>query len=142
VLRYPRAGLRPVDGLRQFRRQQGEQLLVVDPPGGQGIAEGAVAAGELRLRGQLYQRCHRVVRAQDGVRELEQRVRPGTEALIQRLPELPQPFQRPVPRNGAGEDRRVRKPRGRWRQGRPGSRKRLQPGTGPWQAEKHGRFLS
>lgn len=41
----PRAGLRPVDGLRQFGCRQGEQLLVAGPACGQGIVEGAVAPG-------------------------------------------------------------------------------------------------
>jgi hypothetical protein len=112
VLRDPRAGLRPVHGLRQLPRQQGEQPLVIDPPGGERVAESAVAAGELRLQAQLHQRRHRVIGAQDRVRELEQRVRPRVEALIQRLPELPQPLQRPVPGNGAGEDRPIRSARG------------------------------
>jgi hypothetical protein len=76
VLRDPRERLRPVHGLRQFRRQQGKQALVIDPPGGQRVIQGAVTAGELRLQAQLHQRGHRVIRAQDRVHKLEQRVRP------------------------------------------------------------------
>jgi hypothetical protein len=113
VLRDPRPGLRPVHGLRQLRRQQGEQLLVVDPPGGQRVIQGAVAAGELRLQAQPHQRRHRVIGAQHRVGQLEQRVRPRVQALIQRLPERPQPFQRPVARNSAGEDRPIRSARRR-----------------------------
>jgi hypothetical protein len=37
VLRDPRECLRPVHGLRQFRRQQAEQHLVVNPPGRQRV---------------------------------------------------------------------------------------------------------
>jgi hypothetical protein len=76
VLRDPRAGLGPVDGLRQFRYQQGEQLLVADPPGGQRVVQRAVAPGELRLQAHLHQRCHRVIGAQHRVGKLEQGVRP------------------------------------------------------------------
>ena len=108
VLRDPRDCLRPVDERGQFRRQQGEQLLVVDAPFGEGVVQGAVAAGELRLRAQLHQRGHRVVGAQDRVGQLEQGVRPRVQALVQLLPELPQPLQRPAPRHRAREDRRIR----------------------------------
>ena len=76
VLRDPRGRLRPVHGLRQLRGQQRKQALVINPPGGQRVIQGAVAAGELRLQAQLHQRRHRVIRAQDRVRKLEQRVRP------------------------------------------------------------------
>jgi hypothetical protein len=134
--RDPRPRLRAVHGLRQLRRQQGEQPLVVGPPGGKRVVQRAVAAGKLRLQAQLHQRRHRVIRAQHRVGQLEQRVRPRVQALVQRLPELPQPLQRLVPRNGAGEDRRVRSRR----QGRPGYRKRLQPGTGPWQGRRQRPF--
>ena len=113
ALRDPGARLRPVHGLRQFRRQQGKELLVIDPPGGQRVIQGAVAAGELRLQAQLHQRRHRVIRAQDGVGKLEQSVCPRVQALVQRLPEPAQPGQCPVARNGAGKDRRVRSARGR-----------------------------
>jgi hypothetical protein len=144
VLRDPRAGLRPVDGLRQFRCQQGEEALVVDSPGGKRVVQRAVAAGELRLQAQLHQRRHGVIRAQDRVGQFEQRVRPRVQALVQRLPEPAQPLQDQIARDRVREDRRVRlRPAGRHaRQGRPGSRKGLQPGTGPWQGNKHGRFLS
>jgi hypothetical protein len=50
MLRDPREGLRAVDERRQHLREQGEQPLVIDPPGGQGIVERAVAATELRLQ--------------------------------------------------------------------------------------------
>jgi hypothetical protein len=144
VLRDPPAGLGAVHGLRQLRRQQGEQLLLADPPGGQRVVQGAVAPGELRLQAQLHQRRHRMIGAQHRVGQLEQRVRPGVQAPIQRLPEPAQPLQDPVARDRAREDRRVRvrAARGHARQGRPGFRKGLQPGTGPWQGIKHGRFLS
>ena len=82
VLRDPRAGLRPVDRLRQFRCQQGEEPLVVDSPGGQRVVQGAVAAGELRLQAQLHQRRHRVIGAQDRVGQLEQGIRPRVQAFI------------------------------------------------------------
>jgi len=82
VLRDPRAGRPPVDGPRQFRCQQGEEPLVVDPPGGQRVVQGAVAAGELRLQAQLHQRRHGVIGAQDRVGQLEQRVRPRVQAFI------------------------------------------------------------
>ncbi len=141
MLRDPRAGLRPVDGLRQFRCQQGEEPLVVDPPGGQRVVQRAVAAGELRLQAQLHQRRHRVIGAQHRVGQLEQGIRPRVQAFIQRLPEPAQPLQRPVARDRVREDRRIRRARGHARQGRPGSRDGLQPGTGPWQGRKHGRFL-
>jgi len=82
VLRDPRAGLRPVDGLRQFRCQQGEEPLVVDSPGGQRVVQRAVAAGELRLQAQLHQRRHGVIGAQDRVGQLEQGVGPRVQAFI------------------------------------------------------------
>jgi len=82
ALRDPRAGLRPVDGLRQFRRQQGEEPLVVDSPGGERVVQRAVAAGELRLQAQLHQRRHGVIGAQDRVGQLEQGVRPRVQAFI------------------------------------------------------------
>jgi len=85
----PRERLRPVHGLRQLRRQQGEQPLVVDPPGRQRVIQGAVAAGELRLQAQLHQRRHRVIRAQDRVGQLEQGIGPPRQAVIQPGPELP-----------------------------------------------------
>jgi len=141
VLRDPRAGPGPADGLRQFRCQQGEEPLVVDSPGGQRVVQCAVAAGELRLQAQLHQRRHGVIGAQDRVGQLEQGVRPRVQAFIQRLPEPAQPFQRPVARDRVREHRRIRRARGHARQGLPGSRDGLQPGTGPWQGRKHGRFL-
>jgi hypothetical protein len=49
VLRDPGPGLRAVHERRQRLREQGEQLLVIDPPGGQGVVERAVPAAELRL---------------------------------------------------------------------------------------------
>jgi hypothetical protein len=91
VLRDPGAGLVPVHQWRQHRGEQGEQPLVIDPPGRQGIVERAVAAAELRLQAQLHQRPHRVIRAQDGVRQVEQRVRPRRQAPVQPQPE---PLQR------------------------------------------------
>ena len=118
VLRDPGPGFRAVHQRRQHRREQGEQPLVIDAPGGQGIVERAVAAAELRLQGQLHQRPHRAVRAQDGVRQLEQRVASRRQAPRQLLPELPQRAERRVPRKG-------------W-----------QPGTRAWQGRPHGRFLS
>jgi hypothetical protein len=144
VLRDPRAGPRAVDGLRQFRCQQGEEVLAVDSPGGKRVIQRAVAAGELRLQAQLHQRRHRVIRAQDRAGELEQRVRPRVPALIQRLPEPAQPLQDQVARGRVRDDRRVRLRPAREHpgQGRPGSRKGLQPRTGPWQGNRHGRFLS
>jgi hypothetical protein len=113
VLRDPPAGLRAVHGLRQLLRQQAQQLLVVDPPGGQRVVQGAVPAGELRLQAHLHQRRHRMIGAQHRVGKLEQRVRPRVQALVQRLPEPAQPFQRPVARNGAGEGRPTRSALGR-----------------------------
>jgi len=109
----PRAGLRPVHGLRQLRRQQAEQLLVVDPAGGKRVVEGAVATGELRFQAQLHQRRHGVIGAQDRVGQLEQGVRPPVQALIQRLPEPAQTLQRPVARHRVRDDRRVRRAAGR-----------------------------
>ena len=49
-----------------------------------------------------------MIGAQHRVGQLEQRVRPGVQALIQRLPEPAQPLQDPVARDRAREDRRVR----------------------------------
>ena len=83
-----------------------------------------------------------MIGAQHRVGQPGQRVRPGVQALIQRLPEPAQPVQDPVARDRAREDRRVRAAHGHARQGRPGFREGLQPGTGPWQGSKHGRFLS
>ena len=104
VLRDPPAGLGAVHGLRQLRRQQGEQLLLADPPGGQRVVQGAVAPGELQLPGTAARRrCHRMIGAQHRVGQLEQRVRPGVQALIQRLPEPAQPLQDPVARDRARE---------------------------------------
>ena len=144
VLRDPRECLRPVHGLRQLRRQQREQPLVIDPPGGQRVIQRAVAPGELRLQAQLHQRRHRVIRAQHGVGELEQGIGPPRQAVIQPGPELPQPLHRPVTGDRGREHARIRGLDGRARRQRdvPGSRKRLQPGTRPWQGMKHGRFLS
>ena len=45
VLRDPGPGLRPVHQRRQHLREQGEQPLVIDPPGRQRIVERAVARG-------------------------------------------------------------------------------------------------
>jgi hypothetical protein len=136
----PRECPGPVHGLRQFRHQQGEEPLVVDPPGGQRVIQGAVTPAELRLQAQLHQRRHRVIRAQDSVGELEQGIRPPRQALIQPGPELPQPLQRPVTRQRVREHAQVRD-LARQRQDLPGSRERLRPGTRPWQGMKHGRFL-
>jgi hypothetical protein len=108
VLRDPRAGLRPVDGARQLRCQQAEEPLVVDSPGGQSVVQRAVAAGELRLQAQLHQRRHGVISAQDRVGQLEQGVRPRVQALIERLPEPAQPFQRPPAGDRVRGHRRVR----------------------------------
>ena len=118
VLRGPGPGLRAVHQRRQHLREQGEQPLVIDPPGRQRIVERAVPAPELRLQRQLHQRPHRAVGAQDGVRQLEQRVRPRRQAPQQPLPELPQRAERRAPRKG-------------W-----------QPATRAWQGRRHGRFLS
>ena len=82
VRRDPRAGLRPADGLRQFRCQRGEEPLVVDSPGGQRVVQRAVAAGELRLLAQLHQRRHGVIGAQDRAGQLEQGVRARVQAFI------------------------------------------------------------
>ena len=90
ALRGPGPGLRAVHQRRQHLREQGEQPLVIDPPGRQGIVERPVAPAELRLQRQLHQRPHRPVRAQHGVRQLEQRVAPRRQAPQQPLPELPQ----------------------------------------------------
>jgi len=54
VLRDPGPGLRSVHQRRQHLREQGEQPLVIDPPGRQGIVERAVAPAELRLQRQLH----------------------------------------------------------------------------------------
>jgi hypothetical protein len=83
VLRDPRAGLRAVGERRQRRRQQGEEPLVVDLPGGQRVIQRAVAAGELRLQAQLHQRRHRVIRAQDRVDQLKLGIRAGGQAPVQ-----------------------------------------------------------
>ena len=96
--RDPGTALRPVHQRRQHLREQGEQPLVIDPPGRQRIVERAVPAPELRFQGQLHQRPHRAVRAQDRVRQLEQRVRPRRQAPEKPLPELPQRPVRGVPR--------------------------------------------
>ena len=144
VPRDPRGGLRPVHGLRQFGGQQGEQPLVVNAPFGERVVQRAVTAGELRLQAQLHQRRHRVIGAQDRVGQLEQGVRPCVQALVQFLPELPQPLQRPETRHRAREDRQIRiwaDSMGR-QQLMAGSRESLQPGTGPWEGGQHGRFLS
>jgi hypothetical protein len=142
VLRDPRAGSRAA-GERQRRRQQGGELLVIDFPGGKRVIQRAVTTGELRLQAQLDQRRHRVIRAQDGVGQLEQRVRPQRQAVIQPGPELPKPLQRPVaPDRGREHSRsRHRASRARRQQDMPGPRQGLQPGTRPWQGMKHGRFL-
>ncbi len=108
------------------------------------VIQRAVAAGELRLQAQLHQRRHRVICAQDGARQLEQRVRPRRQALIQPGPELPQPGQRLITRDRGREHSRIRRRacRARRQQDIPGPRQGLQPRTGPWQGMKHGRFLS
>jgi hypothetical protein len=98
MLRDPGTALRPVHQRRQYLREQGEQPLVIDPPGRQRIVERAVPATELRFQGQLHQGPHRAIGAQDGVRQLEQRVRPRRQAPQQLLPELPQRAERRVPR--------------------------------------------
>ena len=104
VLGDPLPGCGAVHGLRQFRGQQGEQLLVIDPPGGQRVIQRAVTAGELRFQAQLHQRRHRVIGAQDRVSKLEQRVRPRGQAGIQLGAEFPQ---RQEPVNGTGELGRI-----------------------------------
>ena len=144
VLRDPRARRAVAGKRRQRARQQGEEPLVVDSPGGLRVVQGTVAAGELRLQAQLHQRRHRVVRAQHGVREFEQGIGAPRQAVIQPGPELPQPLQRPVTRDRGRESARIWILAGQAcrRQGLPGSRQRLQPGTRPWQGMKHGRFLS
>ena len=135
VFRDPRECLRPVHGLRQFRRQQGEEPLVIDPPGRQRVIQRAVAAGELRFQAQPHQRRHRVIRAQDSVGELGQRVSPQRQATVQPGPESPQPLQRPPAGDRVCEHRRVTN-RVRNRGGR------LQDGIRTWQGDNHGRFLS
>ena len=90
MLRDPREGLRAIHQRRQHLREQGEQPLVIDPPGGQGIVERAVAAAELRLQAQLDQRGHRMIGAQDRIDQLEGGIRAGGQALIQPGAELPQ----------------------------------------------------
>ncbi|HEX3309404.1 MAG TPA: hypothetical protein VHS32_24400 [Streptosporangiaceae bacterium] len=77
MLRDPREGLRAIHERRQHLREQGEQPLVIDPPGGQAIVERAVAATELRLQAQLDQRGHRVIGAQDRIDQLEGGIRAG-----------------------------------------------------------------
>ena len=98
LLRDPGTGPGAVHQRRQYLREQGEQPLVIDATGCQGIVERAVPATELRFQGQLHQRPHRAIGAQDGVRQLEQRVRPRRQAPQQLLPELPQRAERRVPR--------------------------------------------
>jgi hypothetical protein len=140
----PAPGLRAVGQRRKHGRQQGEKPLVVDPPGRKRVIQGAVAAGELRLQAHPYQRRHRMIGAQDSVRELEQRVRPQRQAVIQPGPELPQPLQRPPAGDRVREHSRIRHraSRARRQQDMPGPRQGLQPGTRPWQGMKHGRFPS
>ncbi len=75
-------------------------------------------APELRLQRQLHQRPHRTIRAQNSVRQLEQRIAPCCQAPQRPLPELSQRAERRVPR------------------------KDWQPGTRAWQGRPHGRFLS
>jgi hypothetical protein len=130
MVRDPFPGLRAVHGLRQRLRQQREEPLIVDLPLGQRAVQGAVTAAELRLQAQRHQRRHRVISAQDRVAQLEQRILPRRQALIQPRAELPQPFQRPVPGGRAGEHRRIR------------SRDGLPQPLRAWQGSSHGRFLS
>ncbi len=118
VLRDPGPGLGPVHQRRQHLREQGEQSLVIEPTGSQSVIERPVAPAELRLQGQVHQRLHRAAGAQDGVRQVEQGIAPRRQAPAQPFPELPQRLGR-------------RDPRGNWH-----------PGTGTWQAGRHGRFLS
>jgi hypothetical protein len=69
-------------------------------------------------RWSLHQRPHRTIRAQNSVRQLEQRIAPCRQAPQQPLPELSQRAERRVPR------------------------KDWQPGTRAWQGRPHGRFLA
>ena len=96
----PLPGRWAVHGLRQFRGQQEEQLLVINPPGRQRVIQRAVTAGELRFQAQLHQRRHRMIGAQNRVSKLEQRVCPPGQAGIQPGAEFPQ---RQEPVNGSGE---------------------------------------
>ena len=118
VLRDPGPGLRSVHQRRQHLREQGEQPLIIDRPRRQGIVESAMPAPELRLQRQTHQRPHRTIRAQNSVRQLEQRIALCRQAPHQPLPELSQRAERRVPR------------------------KDWQPGTRAWHGRPHGRFLS
>jgi hypothetical protein len=139
VLADPLAPLRPVDQLRQRPGQQRRELLLLDPPGGQRVIQRAVPAGELRLQRQLHQRRHRVIGAQDRVAQLEQRIRPRGQALIQLQAELPQRLVRPVPRDRIRDPGRIRRLRRR-AQGRTGIQDGLQLACS-WEGIQHGRFL-
>jgi hypothetical protein len=72
-----------------------------------------------------------VIRAQDSVSELEQRVSPQRQAVVQPGPEIPQPLKRPPAGDRVCEHRLIRNHAGR-----------LQDSVRTWQGDNHGRFLS
>ncbi len=109
MLADPGAAFLPVHEPRQCLRQQGGELLLIDLTVCQRGVQRAVAAAELRHQRQLHQRRHRMISAQDRVAQLEARVRPGSQALIQPGTELPQPLVRPVPRDRVRDLRRIRR---------------------------------
>ena len=127
VLRGPRLPVVSVDELRQRPGQQPGQGFPADLAGGQRVIQRAVPASELRLPRQLDQRGHRVIGAQDRIRQLEQRIGPGGKARIQPGAEL---TQRQEPRDRLCRLRRVRRPRCRLR---AGTHDRLQPPARSWE---------
>ena len=66
-----------------MRDEELAQLLVVDPSSAERLVEAAVAAGELRLQGELGNRRDRTRRKEQCVAELEERVAPAGEGAIE-----------------------------------------------------------
>jgi hypothetical protein len=100
MLSHPGLALVPAGQPGKRAGQQRSKFLLVDAPGGQSVIQRAVAAAELRHQRQLRQRRHRMISAQDRINQLEGRIRPGGQALIQPGPELPQRLVRLVPGDG------------------------------------------
>ena len=79
-------------GRRNHPSQHSAQPCTLDPPGRQRVVHHAVPPAKLRLQRELHRREHGSRRAQQRVRQLEQRIRPAPKTPIQITPEPNQPI--------------------------------------------------
>lgn len=85
----------------QWQAGQGPtESAEVDPPLVQPAVQGSVTPAVFRREREIHQSFDRALRAEEGVRQLEQRVRAARETLIEVHPELRQHGQRLAPATG------------------------------------------